>query len=205
MNKRDLQIIKGLERFRVLSRDDIVDLYFSSLKRPVNSANAVLKRLARDKQIEVSKEFSPYVYLPYNSIVKKNSTKIPHFLKIVDTYKHLIKHFSVSKYIVEPKYRKGLAEPDIYTVIDGKPVFIEIQRNVYSDKVMNEKVKRYEALYHSDVFKQFPTILMITDVQYSIDSDDIYVVQIQSIHEFINDVKGVKSAPKDGVKIKVAK
>lgn len=205
MNKRDLQIIRGLEKFRVLSRDDITDLYFSNLKRPTNSTNAVLKRLVRDEQIEVSKEFSPFVYLQYNSIIKKNSTKIPHFLKIVDTYKQLIKHMAVSKFIVEPKYQKGLAEPDIYTVINGKPVFIEIQRNIYSDKVMNDKIKRYEALYHSDIFKQFPTILMITDVQYAIESDDISVLQIQSIQDFIKDVKGVKSVPNEGVKVKVAK
>src|SRR5699024_10848265 len=92
MSKRDKQIIADLERFRCMSRDDIIDLYFSHLKNPITNANTVLKRLVRDEQIEVSRSFSPYVYFPYNSIMKKDSTKIPHFLKIVDVYKQIKQH-----------------------------------------------------------------------------------------------------------------
>lgn len=75
-----------------MSRDDIIDLYFSHLKNPITNANTVLKQLVRDERISVSRSFSPFVYFPYNSTIKKNSTKIPHFLKIVGVYKQ-IKHY----------------------------------------------------------------------------------------------------------------
>uniref|UniRef100_UPI000CF5086F hypothetical protein n=1 Tax=Microbulbifer pacificus TaxID=407164 RepID=UPI000CF5086F len=158
MNKRDLQIIKDVERFRVLSRDDIIDLYFSNLKNPVTSANIVLKRLVRDRQISVSKYYSPFVYLPIHSTVKQNSTKIPHFLQIVEVYKILKHALAIKQFIVEPKFQKGLAEPDMLVMLNNVSLFIEIQRNTYSQKVMNKKIKRYEELSSSEQFrnKKFP-------------------------------------------------
>lgn len=185
MNKRDLQIIKDLERFRVMSRDDIIDLYFSHLKNPINSANTVLKRLVRDDQIKVSKSFNPFVYFSANSVIKTNSTKIPHFLKIVDVYKQLKQYSNPQSFQVEPKYKKGLAEPDVFTVFKGTSFFIEIQRNIYSQKVMNEKMKRYEALYYSNEFKKFPIIIMISETRYEINSSELTVFQVKDIHEFM--------------------
>jgi len=192
MSKRDKQIIADLERFRCMSRNDIIDLYFSHLKNPVTNANTVLKRLVRDKQIEVSRSFSPFVYFPAGSIVKRNSTKIPHFLKIVEVHKPIKHYYTPHDFIVEPKFDKGLAEPDALTVIKGTPFFIEVQRNLYSQKVMDQKIKRYEALKYSDEFNEakFPFVIMVTDSRYEINSDAITVFQVASIDEFMNNLKG---------------
>lgn len=207
MNKRDLQIIRDLERFRVMSRNDIIDLYFSHLKNPVNSANTVLKRLVRDGQIKVSKLFNPYVYFPIQSTIKLNSTKIPHFLKIVEVYKQIRKYANPARMQVEPKLGdKGTIEPDIFTTIKGAPFFIEIQRNIYSQKVMNDKIKRYEALYYSNEYKNFPFIIMVSDIKYEIDSDVLNVFQVRSIDEFMENVfrKEKKCHQKtDDIKIKI--
>lgn len=200
MNERDLKIIDDLQRFRVLSRDDIVDLYFSHLKSPITSANIVLKRLVRDKQIDVSKSFSPYVYFPIQSIMKRNSTKIPHFLKIVEIYKQMQQHTKIDTFIVEPKYKKGLAEPDIFATIKGTGFFIEVQRSLYSQRVMNEKIKRYEALSYSNEFKSFPFVIMISDSQYEINSDVVTVFQVASFHEFMDNIKQRKMRLKEPVK-----
>lgn len=54
MKKRDIAILNDLERFRVLSRNDIIDLHFANLKNPIASCNSVLKRLRRDGYIEVN-------------------------------------------------------------------------------------------------------------------------------------------------------
>lgn len=204
MRKRDLRIITDLERFRVLSRDDIVDMYFSHLKNPVTGANIVLKRLVRDRQIEVTKEYSPYCYFPYKSPMKRNSTKIPHFLGVVDIYKQLKQYARIDKFEVEPKFSKGLAEPDAYTRIKGKPFFIELQRNIYSQKVMDEKIKRYEALALSDGFvdQTFLFVIMITDIDYKINTNDITVFQVRSIHDFMNKL-GKKSIKEQTRKIKM--
>lgn len=205
MSRRDLQIISDLERFRVLSRNDIIDLYFSHLKNPITGANTVLKRLVRDKQIDVSKDFSPYVYFPPQSNIKKNSTKIPHFLKIVDTYKQLKQYIDIQKFVVEPKFKKGLAEPDILTMIKDTPFFIEIQRNQYSQRVMDKKIKRYESLYYGvpkiGETSKFPFIIMITDNKYEIKSDLLTVFQVQSIHEFMNNITHQKE--KKDIKVKI--
>jgi hypothetical protein len=182
MKKRDLSIIKDLERFRVMSRDNIADLYFKHTKHPYSSANSVLKRLVRDGQIEVSHHHSPYVYFPAGSTMKKNSTKIPHYLKLVDIYVKL----QPKTFELEPKFKKGLAEPDIFTVIKGKPFFIEVQRNVYAQKVMNNKIKRYEALYFH--YDKLPYVLMITDKKYEINSDIVNVIQVNSIDEFLSKI-----------------
>src|SRR5690606_38463704 len=87
-------------------------------------------------------------------------------------------------------YKKGLAEPDVYTKIKEVSFFIEVQRNVYSQKVMNDKIKRYEALRYSDEFNQdrFPFIIMISDTRYEINSD-LTVFQVKSIHEFMEKLR----------------
>jgi len=190
MMNRDLKIMKDLEKFRVMSRDDIIDLYFSHLKNPITNANTVLKRLVRDNQIEVSRSFSPYVYFPYGSNMKRDSTKIPHFLKIVDVYKQIKQYEDPVVFEVEPKYSKGLAEPDILTTIKGVHCFIEVQRNLYSQKVMDQKIKRYEALKYSDEFidSKFPVVIMVSEAKYKINHDDINVVQVSSINDFMNSI-----------------
>lgn len=194
MKSRDLQIVKDLERFRVMSRDDITDLYFSHLKNPITNANTALKRLVRDKQIDVSTSYRPYVYFPAGSTMKRNSTKIPHFLEIVDVYKQIKSYDNPKIFTVEPKYKKGLAEPDVFAIFKGSPFFIEIQRNVYSQEVMNKKIQRYEALFHSGELlsepwqkeeKVFPFIIMITDTRYEIESDVLKVFQVPSINHFM--------------------
>lgn len=192
MNKRDRQIIADLERFRVMSRNDIADLYFNHLKNPANSTNAVLKRLVRDNQIKVDMSFRPYVYLPYNSTIKKQSTKIPHFLNIVMIYKQIKQYYDPDIFLVEPKYKKGLAEPDVFTKLKGVPFFIEVQRNHYSQKVMNDKIKRYEALSYELGYNPF--VIMISDTRYEINSDIVTVFQVASIHEFMNKLN--KMSPK---------
>ncbi|MEC0282341.1 hypothetical protein [Terribacillus saccharophilus] len=191
MNKRDMAIIKDLERFRVMGRDDIVAIHFGKLKNPVTSANMVLKRLARDGQIEVSKSFSPFTYFPAGSTMKRNSTKIPHFLSLVDIYKQVTNYYTPRTFQIEPKYSKGLAEPDIYTEFNGTSFFIELQRNVYSQKVMDQKIERYAGLRYSNDFKlkQFPLVLMVTSTRYQIKNKDVRVFQVESIHEFIRNVR----------------
>ena len=178
-----------------------------SLSITFNSANTVLKRLVRDNQIKVSKSFNPYVYIDANSNIKTNSTKIPHFLRIVEANKQIKKYDNPSIFQVEPKFgNKGAIEPDAYTIIKNVPFFIEVQRNIYSQKTMNEKIKRYEALYYSDEFKQFPLIIMITETQYHIDSDILNVFQVKSIHEFMRNVfkkrEKIPNKP-NGIKFKI--
>jgi len=196
MKKRDLAIIKDLQRFRCLTRDDIIALHFKDLKQPVTSCNTVLKRLRRDGYIEVSTKQLPYIYFSSPAQIKKDSTKIPHFLKIAEFFISLVKYDQPKIFIVEPKYGKGYMEPDAFMIWKRAPFFVEIQRSVYSDKVMKEKVSRYEQYYMSNEWLQeswqpgnkkvFPTILMLTDTRYNIESSYVRFIQVQSIESLID-------------------
>lgn len=204
MKQRDKAIIEDLQRFRCLTRDDIIDLHFKGLKQPVTCANTVLKRLRRDGYIEVNKNRLPYVYFPLPAPIKKDSAKIPHFLKIVDFYKSLLKFEKPEMFLVEPKYgKKGeFMEPDGFMIWKRGPFFVEIQQSVYSHKVMAEKVARYESYYLSNAWqkepwqpkeKVFPPVILITETRYQIDSSLVKFIQVPNITYLINSLKPVKA------------
>ncbi|WP_371017368.1 replication-relaxation family protein [Pseudalkalibacillus sp. JSM 102089] len=202
MNKRDSAILNDLQRHRVMSRDDIVSLHFNNLKDPIKACNNVLKRMRRDGYIEAKLDHQPYLYFLSPSPIKKDSQKIPHFLAIVDFYKQASKLRKPKQFIVEPKYGKGYMEPDVFMNWNDSPFFVEIQRTLYSEKVMNEKINRYENYYRSGLWKEeswqpkdkkvFPFIILISDTRYSIDSN-LKVFQAPSLNDFISTLHDRKS------------
>lgn len=154
MNARDKAIVKDLERFRCLTRDDVAELHFSSVKNPVTQANMVLKRLRRDDVIACATDRRKYIYFPVPGI-KKDSAKIGHFLAIVEFYKQIRKVEEPRVFEVEPKVGgKGRPEPDVFTIWKGAPWYVEIQKSQFSDKVMQEKMNRYEQYYLSGEWEQ---------------------------------------------------
>lgn len=194
MKKRDLAIFKDLERFRCLTRDDIINLHFEDLKQPVSCCNNVLKRLRRDGYIEVNTDHKPYIYFPSPSPIKKNSAKIPHFLAIARFYMDVLKIEDIKQFNVEPKYGKGYMEPDAFMIWKRAPFFVEIQRSLYSHKVMMDKYNRYLAYYMSNEWQQepwqpadkkvFPKILLITDTRYALPSHSVMkFIQLTEIRE----------------------
>ncbi|PEK34093.1 replication-relaxation family protein [Bacillus pseudomycoides] len=215
MNKRDRCIINDIQKFRVLSRDQIIELYFSNLSNPVSTCNLVLKRLQDRNYIKACKEFRPYLYVPNESKMKSNSQKVFHFLKIADTYIEMKKYDSkLSNVQVEPKYKKGMVEPDLFCIFQNTPFFLEIQLSVYNEKVMNEKIQRYEQFFYSNVWKDFewqqegkeifPIIIMITDTYYDIESD-LKILQYPSIEALMkkHSNKNKKDKPTKGLTSKV--
>ncbi|HDR4948126.1 TPA: replication-relaxation family protein [Bacillus cereus] len=196
MKNRDKAIIKDLQRFRCMSRDDIIDLHFQGLKKAVTCCNTVMKRLRRDGSVDANVSQQPYIYFPQPSTIRKTSQKIPHFLAIVDVYKQLLKYEKPKVFKSEPKYGKAYMEPDIFTIWRQSPFFIEVQNSVYSKKVMQEKVNRYECYFHSLEWQQepwqpkkskyFPSLLIVTDTQYDIYSPNFRIFQTKSIHDFMN-------------------
>ncbi|WP_394141547.1 replication-relaxation family protein [Cytobacillus oceanisediminis] len=196
MRKRDVAILNDLQRFRCLTRNDIIELHFKGLKQPVTCCNTILKSLRRDGLIDVNVNHQPYLYFPSPATIKKDSAKIPHFLKIVEFYKSLIKYEDPKTFMVEPKYGKGLMEPDAFMLWKRSPFFVEIQRSLYSEKVMNGKVQRYESYFMSNEWQQepwqpqnkkvFPAVIVITDTRYKIESPYIKFYQVPHIDLLVN-------------------
>ncbi|MEH6848550.1 replication-relaxation family protein [Bacillus pseudomycoides] len=202
MRTRDKAIINDLQRFRCMSRDDIIDLHFNKLKNAVTCCNTVMKRLRRDGHADANVSQQPYIYFPQQGSIRKTSQKITHFLGIVDVYKQLICYEEPKVFDVEPKFGKEYMEPDVFTIWRKAPFFVEVQKSVYSKKVMQEKISRYEYYYASlewqneswqpKTSKFFPSVLIITDRHYDITSSNIRIFQATSIHDFMNKV-AVKS------------
>ncbi|ASL62566.1 replication-relaxation family protein [Bacillus cereus] len=196
MRNRDKAILTNLKRFRCMSRDDIIDLHFQGLKNAVTCCNTVMKRLRRDGHVDANISLQPYIYFPQSSTLRKTSQKIPHFLGILDVYKQLIYYEKPKLFKVEPKYGKEFMEPDAFTIWRRSPFFIEVQRSVYSKKVMQDKINRYELYFHSQEWhneswqpkesKYFPSILIITEKYYNISSFSLRIFQASSISNFLN-------------------
>ncbi|HDR4465053.1 TPA: replication-relaxation family protein [Bacillus cereus] len=196
MRNRDKAILNNLKRFRCMSRDDIIDLHFQGLKNAVTCCNTVMKRLRRDGHVDANISQQPYIYFPQSSTLRKTSQKIPHFLGIVDVYKQLLYYEKPKLFKVEPKYGKEFMEPDAFTIWRRSPFFIEVQRSVYSKKVMQDKINRYELYFHSQEWhneswqpkesKFFPSILIITEKYYNISSFNLRIFQASSISKFLN-------------------
>ncbi len=200
MNQRDKAIINDLRQFRMMSRNQIVELHFKHLKNPINSCNSVLKRLTRDNFIKCSTLHSPYVYFTVDCNIKPDSTKIPHFLELVDTVIEMKVHRETKNLMIEPKYGdKGTIEPDIFAIWFN-PIFIEVQRNVYTKEVMQKKINLYEDYYDTGDWKDepwqkpdkkvFPSILIITPTRYAVKSTKLEIYQSSSIADFIESRSG---------------
>lgn len=194
LTNRDKDIIKALDKFRVMDRDSIAELFFSNMKDPKKSANNVLLRLLRDGRIQRSTAFVPYVYFGPNVEMKKNSAKIGHFLAILNVYKELLKIGGLGTFMVEPKYlKKGCAEPDIFLQHTGRGFFVEVQKTLYSEKQMQEKLNRYVELFDSGIMANpFPHILILSDQLYAIDHGKQYpfkVFQAETFTQFVNNLK----------------
>jgi hypothetical protein len=197
LTDRDKAIIKNLNRFRVMDRDSIAELHFSNSKNPKDSTNHVLLRLLREGHIQRSTTFTPYVYFGGECNIKKDSAKIGHFLAILNVYKELMKLGSIGTFLVEPKYgKKGCAEPDIFCQFRQTNFFVEVQRTLYSDKQMNEKLDRYVELYNSGVMTSpFPHVLILSDQCYAIDYSNHYpfkIFQAESFTQFVNSLTPTK-------------
>lgn len=200
MNQRDKAIINDLRLFRMMSRNQIIELHFKHLKNPINSCNSVLKRLTRDNHIKCSTLHSPYVYFNYDCNIKPDSTKIPHFLELVDTVIAMKAHREPKNLMIEPKYGdKGTIEPDIFAIW-YQPIFVEVQRNLYTKEVMQKKIDLYEEYFVTGDWKDepwqkidkkvFPSILIITSTRYAVKSTNLKIYQSPSISDFIESMSG---------------
>ncbi|MED4115248.1 hypothetical protein P4661_20350 [Priestia megaterium] len=109
----------------------------------------------------------------------------------------------------KPTGRKGGIEPDLFCIFKGSPFWIEIQRNQYSEQKMQDKIHLYEEFFFSDEWKAlqwqpedraaiFPSVILITPIQYTVSSDYFRLIQVASIHELMEKYKSVGKQQRDG-------
>lgn len=154
VTERDKKILKDIERFRALDRDQIGELHFKGNKELVKTVNFVMNRLKKRGYVKADESRSPFVYMPHKGGPKRGSQKIDHFIQIANIYLELRRTGKLRKFNVEPKLgSKGTVEPDAFAIWKGWPWFIEVQLSNYSDAIMRRKLKRYEAYYKSGQWK----------------------------------------------------
>ena len=214
MNKRDKAILDDLIRFRVMSRDDIAEIHFKELKNPITSANLVLKRLTRDGYIKSDNTRRQYIYSHIDNTIKKDSSKIPHFLEIVRAYKEMCRIEKPSKFIVEPRYGKGLAQPDSLVVWRKIIFFLEVQTSRISKNDLNDKINRYEELKSSSLcedefwYPSFPNVIFLTPHRFEFESSIVKFIQVDSVKELnerISKMFQERKITNTGIQIKIKK
>ncbi|MFC0235476.1 hypothetical protein [Fictibacillus phosphorivorans] len=199
MVNRDKLILDDLKKFRILNRDQIIAMHFNHLKQKVVVCNNVMKRLRRDGYVTACTESQPYNYFLNPSPIKKDSKKIPHFNAISEFYIEVCKYEKPRLFNVEPKLaEKSTIEPDCFMIVFNSPIFVEIQRSIYSAKVMQQKINRYKAYFESDEWmnlewqgekKFFPYIWIITDYKYKLDNvSPLQIFQTKDVNEFMETV-----------------
>ncbi|MBH0156007.1 replication-relaxation family protein [Fictibacillus sp. 5RED26] len=199
MVNRDKLILDDLKKFRILNRDQIIAMHFNHLKQKVVVCNNVMKRLRRDGYVTACTESQPYNYFLNPSPIKKDSKKIPHFNAISSFYIEACKYQKPTLVQIEPKLaEKSTIEPDIFMIWLGSPLFVEIQRSIYSAKVMQQKINRYKTYFESEEWmkaswqkdkKVFPYIWIITDYKYKLDDvSPLQIFQTKDVDEFMKTI-----------------
>jgi hypothetical protein len=196
LNERDKKIIESLQDFKMLDRDQLIELHFGDVKDSVSSCNKVLKRLQRDGHIDCDTSRRPFHYFPIPTVVKKDSQKAFHFKAIADVVIEAKKAGNLTVYEVEPKLgEKGTVEPDLFMCWNKIPLFVEVQRTFNSKKYMTDKIEKYQEYYESEKWKElhwqqpnkkyFPYILVITNNNYDVEFGSLKVFQTKNFEEFI--------------------
>jgi hypothetical protein len=213
MRQRDKDIINALQQFRAMTRDQLATLFFSQTKNPIRHANEVLKRLRDRGYIEADMNRQPFIYFPKPARIKTNGQKVEHFLKITDFYLQIcrkgekdLKHFSV-----EPQFQNVDVRPDILQFWRGSAFFVEIQNTQYTTKVMQQKIARYEAFAHSELWreclpvkvKRFPAVWIVADHKYNVSSEYIRILQTKDVAELLAMTKPKQQPSNNGISIKI--
>jgi hypothetical protein len=212
MRKRDLNIIKSLEKFKCLTRSQIEALHFSQNANPTVTANRVLKRLRDTEYITANtdRSFQEYIYFNNPSTIKINSQKIDHFLQIAKTYIDMRKYSPVKEFIIESKINNATFIPDVYADWLNRKWIIECQNSIYSVKQLYSKLDKYKDYYESGYYEElvgegnpFPNVLIIGKLNLSFNPIDypFTVRQVKNISDLQKAIEQAKRKQYEEFKI----
>lgn len=204
MRQRDLDIIKSLEKFKCLERNQIAELHFSKNANPIVNTNRVLRRLRNDGYIQANtnRAFQQYVYFLNPSSMKIDSKKIDHYLMIAQGYIDLNKTSTVSRYDIEPKIDNAKFIPDGYCEWMGKKWFLEYQNSLYTTNQLINKLDKYVDYYNKGYWHD-ERVIIIGKVNKKFDGHDFPFKfrQIENIDVLKNELNTYRELRNQKVKI----
>lgn len=123
-----------------MSRDHIAQLHCLDVARPEATASRICKRLSRDGYIITipQPKDRPYLYKAKGTSIRENTSRLEHYLAIVDAYIDL---GCPNVFEVEPAWPSY--RPDAYAQVDGQYVCIEVQTSKVTNKRIQNKINRF--------------------------------------------------------------
>lgn len=133
-----------------------------------------MKRLSRDGWVTPipQPKDRPYLYMPNPTLIHPNSTRINHFLALVDFYIFI---GQPDIYQVEPDLKHSYS-PDVYTILDNEHIIIEMQLSNKSNKVMQEKVNGFVDSYVRGKHAA-KRMWIVSDKKYNVKVPSGYIVE----------------------------
>ncbi|MEH7086497.1 replication-relaxation family protein [Neobacillus drentensis] len=207
MKPRDLEILKSLEKFKCLTRDQIAAIHFNKNARPHISANQVLKRLRRDNYITANtdRSFQQYIYFNNPSPIKLDSQKLDHYLLMNQTIIDMMQYSPITEFHFETSIPDADFIPDINVKgwLDND-WFIECQNSLYTTKQLYSKLDRYKSYFDKGYWNN-EKVLIIGKVNLKFDTDDypFKVKQVRGIEDLSDVIKRFKEVKLQEFKEKV--
>lgn len=196
MKPRDLDILKSLQKFKALTRDQIAALHFNKNARPHISANQVLKRLRRDNYIlaQTDRSFQQYIYFNNPSSIKIDSQKLDHYLLMNQTIIDMLKYSPITDFQFESSIPEADFIPDI--IVKGwldNDWFIECQNSLYTLKQLYSKLDRYKSYYEKGYWHN-EKMLIIGKVNLKFDPENypFKIKQVRGIEDLKETIKSYK-------------
>ncbi|MGD6896115.1 replication-relaxation family protein [Bacillus infantis] len=195
MKKRDLEILKSLEKFKVLSSGQIAEMHFKENAYPQVTANRVLKRLRNSQHViaNTDRSFQQYLYFVNPAPIKVSSQKIDHYLMIGQGFIDMQKYSNINNYQIEPKIENADFIPDVKASWLDNEWYIEFQNSLYSTKQLYEKLNRYVCYYNKGLWKN-ERVLIVGKINMKFNPDDypFKVKQVHSIDDLRDTIKTFK-------------
>ncbi|TYS46778.1 replication-relaxation family protein [Bacillus infantis] len=182
MKKRDLEILKSLEKFKVLSSGQIAELHFKENAYPQVTANRVLKRLRNSQYIiaDTNRSFQQYLYYNNPAPIKINSQKTDHYLMIAQGFIDMQRYSDIKEYQIEPKIENADFIPDVKASWLDNEWYIEFQNSLYSTKQLYDKLSRYVTYYNKGLWKN-ERVLIVGKINMKFNPDD-YPFKVKQVH-----------------------
>lgn len=195
MKKRDLEILKSLERFKCLERDQIAALHFFDNANPIVSVNRVLKRLRDSGYIlaNTNRSFQQYIYFLNPSPIKTDSQKIDHYLMIAQGYIDMGKYSPIKNYRIETKLEGADIIPDVSCEWLGKKWFLEFQNSVYTTHKLYKKLNKYVDYYNKGYWDdQRVLVLGKMNLKFEPDNYPFKFKQVRDIEDLSETIQKLK-------------
>lgn len=188
MKKRDEAIIQDMYRFRAMTRDDIIALHFSNVKRGVNNCNTVMKRLRDNGEVDVIKSVKPFIYVIPHKENGYEPQQTKRYLELVSIYREMRQRGEVSIWETEPQLPGLQHTPDAIAVWNGRPYFVETSYSASTVEKATAKIKSYQQYWkqrklwreegwHKPNQKSFPHVILITSKQMLLTSHGFRIYQ----------------------------